>query len=101
MEHLGQGFIDTAALHDVIEDSNVTLKDLIDAGLCAEVVYAVGLLTRRAGQDEFDYLSNIKNNDLAREVKIADMISNLADKPTDKQKSKYARALNYLINNQW
>ena len=34
-------------LHDVVEDSNVTLEDLIKLGFSQEVVTAVDLLTRR------------------------------------------------------
>jgi len=40
----------------------------------------------------------VKCNELARKVKIADMLSNLADNPTDKQIKKYAKGLLFLVD---
>lgn len=88
--------IATAYLHDVIEDTHLTSKDLADAGFPKTVIDAVLLLTKFDHQPYEEYLKKIKSNSIARSVKIADMKYNLSDTPTDKQKAKYANGLAFL-----
>ena len=85
-----------AWLHDVIEDTDVTAKDLLDAGFDAKIVHAVTLLTKTEGYDYIEYMRAIKVNPLAKAVKIADMQSNLADSPTKKQIERYSSGILYL-----
>lgn len=66
----------TAYLHDVIEDTSVTEGQLREAGIPDEVISAVTILTKQAGQDYFDYLKQVKQNKIARVVKIADLTHN-------------------------
>ena len=61
------------------------------------VCHTIELLTKKPGQDYFDYLKAIKANRLATEVKIADIIDNLSDDPTEKQMKKYVKALAFLL----
>lgn len=89
-------YIATAYLHDVIEDTMYSSKDLGDEGMPKEVVEAVMLLTKLDHEDYDVYLKRIKDNPIARAVKIADINYNLNDTPTDKQKVKYKKALEYL-----
>ncbi|TWT85750.1 GTP pyrophosphokinase [Posidoniimonas polymericola] len=89
--------IATAWLHDVLEDTDETRESLLAAGVPAEVVDAVELLTKSPGVAYEAYLSAILGNPIAREVKIADMLSNLADGPTPKQIRKYAAGLLRLV----
>ncbi|MEQ3456904.1 hypothetical protein [Enterococcus cecorum] len=65
-----------ALLHDVVEDSAWTLEDLRMEGLPEKVVQAVGILTKN--RDEFyeEYLMHVKQNPLARQVKLADLQHN-------------------------
>jgi (p)ppGpp synthase/HD superfamily hydrolase len=86
-----------AWLHDVLEDTPTTEADLRRHGVTEEVIAAVALLTKREGLAYESYLAAVKANPLARRVKIADMLSNLADSPTDKQIVKYAQGLLYLM----
>jgi len=66
-----------AALHDVVEDSATTLDDLRREGFPEEVVTAVDCLTHR-GDEEYDsYLERVAANELAREVKLADLVNNM------------------------
>ncbi|MBS4750980.1 GTP pyrophosphokinase [Carnobacteriaceae bacterium zg-ZUI78] len=65
-----------AYLHDVIEDTSLTLKDLEDLGFTAEIIEAVRLLTKSFEQDYQDYLVQVKGNSLARVVKLADLRHN-------------------------
>ena len=62
-----------ALLHDTIEDTNITEQDLIDYGFPNEIVEAVKLLTHNKNVPYMDYVAKIKDNELARKVKIADL----------------------------
>lgn len=64
-----------ALLHDVVEDTHVTLDELA-ASFPPEVVQAIALLTHRKGVAYLDYVSAIKNNPIARTVKLADLRHN-------------------------
>ena len=88
--------IATAYLHDVVEDTGYTLNDLTKIGMPSEVVDAVNRLTKTKGMDYEVYLMSVKNNPIARAVKIADINYNMNDTPTEKQKEKYTKALEYL-----
>lgn len=63
-------------LHDVIEDSNYILDDLRKEAIPEDIIEAVDLLTHKKGVSYSDYLVPIKNNELARRVKLADMLIN-------------------------
>jgi hypothetical protein len=70
-----------AVMHDVIEDTDVTLGDLAAAGYSAQVVAALDALTHREGEGESyeDYVDRVAANDIARRVKVADLRQNLAN----------------------
>lgn len=86
-----------AWLHDVLEDTEVTREELLDHGIPESVVAAVEALTKQDGLSYQDNLQRVASNELARGVKIADMLSNLADSPTENQIRKYARGLLVLL----
>jgi (p)ppGpp synthase/HD superfamily hydrolase len=67
-----------AVLHDVIEDTDVTLDDLGKAGYPGHIVDAVDAISRRKGADEpySRYILRVKANPLATKVKIADLQDN-------------------------
>jgi len=65
-----------AVLHDVVEDTDVTLDDLRAAGVGEDVAAAVDCLTWRDDEPLEDYFSRIVPNDIAVEVKFADMRHN-------------------------
>ena len=66
-------------LHDVVEDSDVTLADLRASGVEEGVLEAVDLLTHRSGMSYEDYVKNIVNsgNETAIRVKLNDLHHNL------------------------
>lgn len=64
-----------ALLHDTVEDTDVTL-DLLKTIFPKEVTDAVALLTHRKETDYFDYVRAIKDNPIARKVKLADLSHN-------------------------
>lgn len=65
-----------ALLHDVIETSNYKIDDLRKSGLPESVVQAVDVLTKKPWMDEEEYLALIKQNQLARIVKLAELKHN-------------------------
>ena len=92
-----------ALLHDVVEDTNITLDDLCNMGFSSAVLDAISLMTHERGVPYMDYISAIKKNPIARQVKIADLRHNstLARLDTISQKdldrvNKYKKALDYL-----
>ena len=64
-----------ALLHDTVEDTDLTLEDL-KAIFPKEVTDAVALMTHEKGTDYFDYVWAIKENPIARKVKLADLAHN-------------------------
>lgn len=64
-----------ALLHDAMEDQGVTRRFLISQGFPDEVIEAITILTK-TDDDYMSYIQRIKQNDLARVVKIADMRHN-------------------------
>ena len=66
----------TALLHDVVEDSAYTLRDLEAMGFAPEVLEALSLLTHEENVPYMDYVAAIKQNPIARAVKLADLAHN-------------------------
>lgn len=68
----------TAVLHDVVEDSDVTLEDLVELGFSTAVLEALELLTHDKEAVAYaDYIAGINGNTLARRVKLADLEHNM------------------------
>jgi (p)ppGpp synthase/HD superfamily hydrolase len=65
-----------ALLHDVVEDSAVTLADLVARGYPPEVVAAVDALSKRPGEPIEAYLARVAADPVAIVVKHADMADN-------------------------
>jgi (p)ppGpp synthase/HD superfamily hydrolase len=64
-----------ALLHDVVEDTDVTLSEL-EKEFPKEVTEAVRLLTHDLSMDYAVYIEAIKQNEIARKVKSADLAHN-------------------------
>jgi (p)ppGpp synthase/HD superfamily hydrolase len=64
-------------LHDVVEDTSITLDDLRRRGYDDEVVEAVDRLTRREGEAYDDFVERASADRRARRVKLADLADNL------------------------
>ena len=71
-----------ALLHDVVEDTPVTLDDLRAMGYSEEVIALVDLLTRRkpAGESHSQYIERLvkSGNAKALRVKLADVYDNMS-----------------------
>lgn len=88
----------TAYLHDVIEDTECTLKHLKESNIPEEAIKAINLLTKKDNQSYEYYIKLIKANHIAKCVKIADLTDNMSDMPKSmRHKLKtYKWALNQL-----
>ena len=101
-----------ALLHDIIEDTDMTLEDLRKFGFAEEIIESVDILTHKENEDYATYIKRIGDDPLARKVKIADLkhnmdITRFADTIIPdtyfKKYEIYKESLNYLeniINNQ-
>ena len=114
VQSLGDEYIIVALLHDAIEDAvdhkdgekfQEEITNEINETFSYEIVEAINIMTKSSNDDYFlDYLPRVKNNKIAKEVKIADSSHNLSkahlldDKPKlqEKLRSKYIRVLNEL-----
>lgn len=67
-----------ALLHDVVEDTDVTLEELKEQ-FPAAVTDAVALMTHDKSVDYFDYVRAIRENPYAKAVKLADLAHNSDD----------------------
>lgn len=65
-----------AALHDVVEDSEITVSHLSES-FSKEVTGAVEALTRRKEESYTEYIGRVLTNDIARRVKEADLLDHL------------------------
>ncbi len=88
-----------AILHDVVEDTPITLAELRERGFADRVVEAVDALTRRDGEAYDDFVARAAANPLARPVKLADLEDNMdlrrmsafADKDSERM-ARYLKA---------
>ncbi len=63
-------------LHDIVEDTSVTLLDLKDLGFSATIIEGVACLTHLPGITYCDYVIRIRSNEIARVCKLADLNDN-------------------------
>lgn len=66
----------TALLHDVAEDTTLTLEDLAAEGFPPAVMEALALLTHTDSTPYLDYVRRLKDDPLAARVKLADLRHN-------------------------
>jgi (p)ppGpp synthase/HD superfamily hydrolase len=85
-----------AVLHDVVEDTPVSLDQLRVEGFPQEVLAAVEALTKRPGETRLQAAARAARNPVARTVKLADNAENMdlsrISQPTEKD---FARLKEY------
>ena len=92
-----------ALLHDVVEDTNITLEDL-SKFFDSNIIDALKLLTHDDDTPYMEYVARIKENEIAKAVKIADLTHNMDlsrfENPTkwdyDRVEYKYKPAMEIL-----
>ncbi|KGU85886.1 HD domain-containing protein [Pseudomonas mediterranea] len=92
-----------AVLHDVVEDTRVTLADLRNEGFSEAVLAAIDSLTKREGETYQAFIERAGRDPLARRVKLADLAENSdlsrLDRPSQndlERVEKYRKAAEYL-----
>lgn len=83
-------------LHDVVEDTPMTLDDLREAGFPELIVQAVDSVTRRDGETYLDFILRSKKNVIGAVVKLADLRDNLSDLRPGSLRDKYLMAVHIL-----
>lgn len=92
-----------ALLHDVIEDSYCTFEELRERfNLDPEQMAALDAITRREGERYFDYINRVKQNEMAKTVKLADLQHNITRCANDLPNRwglirRYAKAYGILV----
>ncbi len=93
----------TALLHDVIEDTDVTFEELELKGFSKSILDALKLLTHDDAEPYMDYIVKIKNNKIAKCVKLADLKHNsdlsrldTVDEKAHRRCEKYRIAIKFL-----
>ena len=91
-----------ALLHDVIEDSDITLE-ILSKYFNDDIIAALRVLTKKENDDYVMYIKRVKTNKLATKVKIKDLEHNRdltrLNEVTDRDKKrsmKYWEAIRYL-----
>lgn len=92
-----------ALLHDIVEDTDVTLEKLAEI-FPKEIVEAVALMTHKDDEPYLEYVARIKTNPLARAVKLADLqhnsdstrLENADEATVAHYQAKYAQAFEIL-----
>lgn len=93
-----------ALLHDIVEDTDMTFDELIKHGFNNEIISALRLLTHDPKVPYMDYVAKIKENELAKKVKLADLRHNsdlsrldIVDEYALERNNKYLIAIEYLL----
>lgn len=93
-----------ALLHDVVEDTDITLEDL-SKEFPSEVTDAIAMMTHDDNVPYLDYVREIKKNPLAAKVKLADLKHNSdlsrpnnVDEKALKRIEKYKKAISILAD---
>ncbi len=92
-----------ALLHDVVEDTEMTLQQLQEMEFPETVLQALALLTHDEAVPYMEYIAVIGKNTLARQVKLADLRHNSdlsrldsVDQYALTRNEKYRQAIAYL-----
>lgn len=87
-----------AVLHDVVEDTDVTIDQLAEAGFSNAVLEAISMLTHDKNIPYMDYIMGLASNDLARQVKITDLSDNMdLSRIPNPQEKDYVRLKKYKV----
>ncbi len=94
-----------AILHDVVEDTKVTLGDIADKGFSPTIIKALQAITKSKSETREQYAARTRLNPLALYVKLNDIADNsseerlslLSKEDHDKLKLKYEKALKDLL----
>lgn len=92
-----------ALLHDVAEDTDIKVDDIRKMGFSEEICDALNLMTHDENVPYMDYVKRLKDNPIAKAVKLADLKHNsdltrpdAVDEKVLKRVEKYKVAMEIL-----
>jgi (p)ppGpp synthase/HD superfamily hydrolase len=86
------------ALHDVVEDSNWTFKQLEKEGFSKKIIAALKCVTKTSDTEDYEaFINRIAKNKLAIKVKLNDLSDNMDIRRMDKVRSKDIKRLNKYL----
>ncbi|MCK2000318.1 GTP pyrophosphokinase [[Brevibacterium] frigoritolerans] len=84
-------------LHDIVEDTVLTLEDLLELGFPEFIVEAIDSVTRRDDETRGEFIKRAKQNAIGRKVKIADILDNMnLDRIPNKTIEDEKRVIKYV-----
>lgn len=86
-----------ALLHDLVEDTEVTLEFLIECGFPPEVIEAVKSLTRLDTETYAAYIERVAANEIGKDVKLADLYDNERPPTLPSLTKRYSKAKARLL----
>ncbi len=107
LQGLPEDYLIVGVLHDVVEDTEVSLDDLRRMGYSDAVINAVDAISRSGDEKYFDYILRVKENSIARVVKIADNRNNLermdslSEEKAGRLKERYVKSIQILSSASW
>lgn len=94
-----------ALLHDVVEDTKYTLSDLVNMGFPPQVTDVIARMTHDKNVPYLDYVQSMRDDPVARTVKLADLRHNSdltrlnqVDDKTLSRVEKYRKAIDLLTD---
>ncbi len=84
-----------AVLHDVVEDTNVSLPEIGNL-FGQKVERLVDHLTKRKGEDYPAYIARVRESEEAAKIKLLDLMDHMSQNPTQRQIDKYSKVLDLL-----
>lgn len=105
MNNVPSPFKEVAILHDIFEDTDTTVNELLNLGVKQDIINSVLILTKSKQETYRQYINRIKEYYIATVVKLVDLKDNmditrldeLTEKDIDRLK-KYHKAYIYLKN---
>jgi (p)ppGpp synthase/HD superfamily hydrolase len=85
--------VSAAFLHDVVEDTDITIEDL-RRDFSSLTCHMVEALTKRKGESYFDFIMRVSGTHLhgAKYIKICDITHNMSDaNEKEKMSARYAK----------
>lgn len=87
-----------SVLHDAIEDTSLTAKDLLEQDIPEEIVNTILILTKKEYESYLHYITRIKKCRMSVYIKIEDLKDNLKDLKPGTLRDKYELAMEILKN---
>jgi len=85
-----------AVMHDLVEDTHITIAYLRSAGFSEKVLSALDCVTNRDNEDYESFIERIAQNPLATKVKLADLEDNMdLSRISEPSKKDYKRIEKY------